>query len=483
MSPLKKKFTAFAELQEEVSDCHLEVEGKIPSWLSGTLVRNGPVYVAVDGKINSHWFDGLAMLHAFSFKNGQVSYSNKFLKTDAYQAVFEKGSLNYMGFATDPCRSLFKHFFSFLLPVDTSQLHNANINVAKIADKYVALTEIPLPVSFDPQTLETLGVLDYQDGLPHDKCWESAHPHYDSKRRETWNYLVQYGRQSKYIAYRLKDGSSTREIVASIPVDEPSYMHSFAITENYVVFTEFPFVVKPLDFVIKNQPFINNFFWQPERGTQFTVVKRASGELIGRYKTNPFFAFHHINAFEKDGQICLDIVSYDDPGVIKEVAAYFNPCKKRNPLSIQTSLMRFVLTLETGDLRAESVFQPTAEFPRINGNYDGLPYKYVYLSDPREPEEGASRCLYKVHMDSKEALSWQEAGCCPGEPVFVASPDGINEDEGVVLTVVLDARQGSSFLLVLDGKSFEEIGRTKIVHTIPPGLHGQYFSEARMKNG
>lgn len=44
-----------------------------------------------------------------------------------------------------------------------------------------------------------------------------------------------------------------------------------------------------------------------------------------------------------------------------------------------------------------------------------------------------------------------------------------------VLSVVLNAQKGNSFLLVLDAHTFEEIGRAEVPHSIPFGLHGQYF--------
>ncbi len=478
----KKKPSISTELEEELTNQPLKSAGTIPTWLSGTLIRNGPISVTVNGQTNEHWFDGLAMLHAFSFHHGQARYTNKFLRTDAYNTVFEKGSLNYIGFAADPCRSLFTRFFTFFAPQFDEKLHNANVNIAKIADTYVALTEIPLPICFDPQTLETLGVLDYHDQLSHGKCWESAHPHYDRTRKETLNYLIQYGRVSKYILYRLKDGSSKREILSQIPIEEPSYMHSFAMTEHYVVFTEFPFIVKPLDLITKNQAFIKNFSWQPERGTQFIVVDRDSGEIVGKYKTKAFFSFHHANAFEKDGRIYLDIVCYDDPSVINGVTTHFKPnteevsSTSNEPLE---RLERFTLSLQTGDLVSETIFKQSIEFPRINERFDGCPYRYVYLADPRESriENEPSRCLYKVNMETRETHRWQEAGCCPGEPVFIAAPHATDEDEGVVLAVVLNLRRHTSFLLVLDGKSFKEIGRAQVMHAIPAGLHGQYFHD------
>jgi beta,beta-carotene 9',10'-dioxygenase len=67
-----------------------------------------------------------------------------------------------------------------------------------------------------------------------------------------------------------------------------------------------------------------------------------------------------------------------------------------------------------------------------------------------------------------------EEGYYPGEPVFVAIPDATSEDEGVILSVVLDGKQGHSFLLVLDAASFTELARAEVPHPIPFGFHGAY---------
>jgi carotenoid cleavage dioxygenase-like enzyme len=47
----------------------------------------------------------------------------------------------------------------------------------------------------------------------------------------------------------------------------------------------------------------------------------------------------------------------------------------------------------------------------------------------------------------------------------------------VILSVVLDAAAGTSFLLVLDAASFAEVARARVPHHIPFGFHGQYFGE------
>jgi len=474
------KFDIAAELQEEIANRPLNVTGKIPDWLSGTLIRNGPIKVTVNGQTNDHWFDGLAMLHAFSFHEGHVNYSNKFLRSDAYHTVFDKGSLDYGGFASDPCRSLFKKFLTFLIPRSDSAIQNANVNVAKFANEYVALTEVPLPVKFDIETLDTLGVLDYQDELPKDKCWESAHPHYDSTQKEILNYLIKFGRNSYYTLYKLKDGIAQREVIAEVPINEPAYMHSFAVTENYIILTEFPLVVKPLDLIVKNQAFIKNFTWQPERGTRFIVINKKDGNIVGKYVTKPFFAFHHANAFEKDGLIHFDIVTYQDASIITGNNLYVNS-NNVSPENYQSNLERFSLSLGTGTISSKVLLAKSNEFPRINDKQDGRPYTYAYLagfSDTAQAKEELinSEGLYKVNTHTNEVLEWSEKGCSSGEPVFVAAPNAQEEDDGVVLTVILDHVRKDSFLLVLDAKSFREIGRARAPHVIPAGFHGQYFN-------
>ncbi len=85
--------------------------------------------------------------------------------------------------------------------------------------------------------------------------------------------------------------------------------------------------------------------------------------------------------------------------------------------------------------------------------------------------------LVKIDVDAGEAAEWLEPGAYPGEPVFVPAPEPDRaEDGGVLLSVVLDARVATSYLLVLDAASMEELGRARVPHHIPFGFHGQYFS-------
>ena len=39
------------------------------------------------------------------------------------------------------------------------------MNLARIGERYIAMTETPMPVEFDAETLDTIGHLDYADKL------------------------------------------------------------------------------------------------------------------------------------------------------------------------------------------------------------------------------------------------------------------------------------------------------------------------------
>lgn len=53
------------------------VAGTIPSWLKGTLLRNGPGIFSVGDTSYQHWFDGMAIMHSFTFKDGESFFINQ----------------------------------------------------------------------------------------------------------------------------------------------------------------------------------------------------------------------------------------------------------------------------------------------------------------------------------------------------------------------------------------------------------------------
>lgn len=467
--PNKKSSPLKLGVEREVAEKQLHVEGELPDWLQGILVRNSSIPIYQEGKQISHIYDGLAMLHSFAFNEGKIFYTNRFLKSQQYDAVVNKGTARYYGFATKP--SLWQQIKDFFITPD-QWVKNASVNVFKYGDQYVALTEIPLPACFNLKTLNTLGSFNYKDSLPKNKCWESAHPHFDSSSNEIVNFLIEFGRQSYYVLYRMKDGSSSREVIAKVPVDMPSYMHSFAMTEHYLILTEFPFVVSPLDLLIKTQPFIHNFVWQPERGTRFLVIERSSGKIISEMITEPFFSFHHANAYEIENgrEMIIDIAAYPDislmPDTFPQASAMVN---KPDWLG---RLMRYHLSLNKNEIRSEVLLEKQVEYPRIDDKLDGKKYRYLYMT------VSDNTGLIKFDLFTKQFKTWFQANCYVVEPIFIPSPNAKSEDDGVILSMIYDEEKKDSFLLVLDGQSFDEIARAELPWQIPGSFHGQYFSES-----
>jgi carotenoid cleavage dioxygenase-like enzyme len=461
----------FSSLDRELQLQKLPVTGLMPEWLSGTLIRNGPAKFEVGKQSYQHWFDGLSMLHKFSFQNGEVSYANKFLHSQAYQRATKRGKITFSEFATDPCRSIFGRVFSVFSPKFTD---NANVNVTQIANRFVAMTETPMPIEFDPQTLETLGVFKYEDKIKGNLT--TAHPHFDFGRKEALNYVTRMSRISNYNVYRLPVSGKERQLIGSIPVKEPGYMHSFGITQNYVILTEFPLVVNPLNLLFSGKPFIENFRWKPEKGTRFLVIDRNNGKLIRVYETESFFTFHHVNAFEHDGKIVLDIVAYRDASIID--AFYLSKVKANTEPIPQGKLRRFHIPLHGGTgSTSEWISDVAMELPRIHYKQRNTrDYQFVYGIGTNQPTEFSNQ-LIKLNVQNGFLKTWFEENSYPGEPVFVKRPGAKKEDEGVILSVVLNANKRNSFLLVLDAGSFEEIARAEVPHTIPFGFHGQFFED------
>jgi carotenoid cleavage dioxygenase-like enzyme len=467
----------FGKTENEFQAEKLEVQGKIPEWLHGTLIRNGPGTFKVGEQQYRHWFDGLAMLHKFTIQNGNVSYANKYLNTKAYHEAKATNQISYSEFATDPCRSLFGRVMAVFNPKITD---SAKVSIAKVAQRYMALAETPIQVEFDPETLETAGVFNYENRLVGQMT--TVHPQFDFENEIVYNLVTRYHRVSHYNIYQI-NGNHSPSRLSSLPVNSPSYMHSFGMSKNYFILTEFPLVVNPIALLLWLKPYIENFKWKPERGTPFWVVNRHTGELVGKFESDPFFAFHHINAFEQGEELIVDLAAYEDASIIQ---SYYLERLQTNQNELPPgNLRRYRIPLKGKKVSYETISESCMELPnfdyaRLNTNPD---YRYVYsVSVNKENKLGFYNQILKVDIKQKKDEFWFESGCYPGEPIFVGRPGRVNEDDGVILSVVLNEKSGSSFLLVLDANSFIEIARASIPQPILFGYHGAYFPELDEKS-
>lgn len=463
----------FGDLDAEVAVDQLPVTGTFPQWLSGTLLRTGPAKFDIGNKTVNHWFDGLAMLHRFGFDQGRVSYRNRFLESDTFCESEIKGGLARGGFATDPCRTLFQRIASVFRPTFTD---NGNVSIDVFGGEPVALTETTLPVRFDAETLAALGARPYGEHIGGQIS--IAHPHHDRQRQCRYSYVVAFGRRSRYRLFAIDDADGSERVVAEMAVDKPAYMHSFGMTERYLILAEFPLVVDPLRLLLSGAPFIRNYRWAPERGLRFHVFEKDGGRLVKSLTTDPVFAFHHVNAFEDDGGIVVDFVAYPDAEIIDEL--YLAPLRYGTPIHATGLLTRYVLPLASGgDVTATQVSHGMIELPRID--YDlvaGRRYRFAWGAGQRI-EGDFLDSIVKIDVGNGRTQTWWREHCYPGEPVFVPAPDRTREGQGVLLSVVLDALRGRSILLVLDAETLAEIALAECPHQIPFGLHGVFLPNGR----
>jgi carotenoid cleavage dioxygenase-like enzyme len=462
----------------ETGSVEVPVRGSLPDWLSGVLLRNGPGCFEAGRQRLRHWFDGFSLLHRFALRQGKVSYSSRFLHSTGYLKARQTGQLGYREFATDPCGSIFGRLFSSFRP---QYSHNANGNIACLEGRFWALAETPLPVEFHPQTLETLGGVAFADRLGGHLS--TTHPHFDYQRQELINYAVQMGSRSAYLVYRLPAGASQRQLVAALPTSQPAYMHSFALTSRHIILAEFPFVVQPASLPFSGRPFIENYRWEPGLGTRFTVLRRQDGTVAARLKGEPFFAFHHLNAYESGDEIFLDVCAYPDTSILGDF--YLERLRAPGGGNITRSeVRRYHLPLRGGEVRAELLCGQPLEFPCIHYRLrNGLTYRYAYGVGLRGQPADFYNELVKLDVQARAVKTWYEEDCYPGEPVFVPAPGARGDDDGVVLSVVFNGLRKTSFLLVLDGTAFYELARAELPVPVPFGFHGHFYGEESLASG
>ena len=143
------------------------------------------------------------------------------------------------------------------------------------------------------------------------------------------------------------------------PTSGVAYIHSFCITENYVVVPETPLVLNLWEAYIrkfKDSSVAEWFQWKPKQRTRFHgVVDRKQGRYVGIFTAEPFFVFHQVNAFERDGKIYLDASCFHDHTIIDQtylhnMRAPILPGEKKLDVP---DIRRFELPLEDfGDVEA-----------------------------------------------------------------------------------------------------------------------------------
>ena len=442
----------------------LNVTGKFPEWLSGALIRNGPSNFP--NYTNSHWFLGLAMLRGF-YLDGEkqtVSYVDKFTHSASYNAT---------------CG----------LPVIASDAANTGVTIRRVGGHYLSNTAYSKSNEFDVHTLADISLpFKYTDG---EDTFSPAPSHAQIDPEGNLFHLMyelEGGPTERgYRFYSIEAGSTSRNIGPLVPanpaVTYPLYSHSFSLTENYIILIETPCAMAA------NGNF-RDYQWIPELPVTWRLMDRKTLKQVRHFTTSPaFFQMHTINAYEDGDEIVVDLITYPDTQVLDALYLnmLINQTAKAAPIIATARPFRFRLPLSQPDgtnVEGKMIADATLELPTIH--YDALnTQKYTYLYAMSIHDTGAPdfyNQLTKLNVDSGDIVTWYAEGTFPGEPIFVPSPQKSNnggvtraEDEGVVLSLVLDSTNKVSFLLVLDAQSFKELARIHLPFTVDFGFHGRWY--------
>ncbi|XP_076293065.1 neither inactivation nor afterpotential B isoform X1 [Lasioglossum baleicum] len=313
-----------------------KITGTIPSWLKGTLLRNGPGSLKVGEYSFNHLFDSSALLHRFAISDGKVTYQCRFVQTDVYKKNKAAQRIVVTEFGTkavpDPCQTIFQRVAAVFTPGEDSD--NSMISVYPFGDEYYTFSESGVIHRVDPVTLDTTGkvvvVSDYVGIVNH-----TSHPHVMSDgtvynvgmsltpRGPTYNVVCF---SPSYIT--IDDAGEEKElsmfdqatVVATIPsrwLLNPSYMHTFGITKNYFIVIEQPLAVSlttVLSCKVKQEPMRAALKWHENENTLIHLVSRETGQLERTFVSEAFFYLHIINQFETRDHdyVVLDVCCYRD---------------------------------------------------------------------------------------------------------------------------------------------------------------------------
>jgi len=322
----------------------------------------------------------------------------------------------------------------------------------------------------------------------------SPHPIVDPFTGKMINVISEISLTStRFKVVAFDDNSSSLISVVNSPI---SPIHTFGVTENYIVIISFPFYLKKGGLhYFTGDSILSSFDFNPQGLTTFYVISKKENKHIATYTTKCCYGLHIINAFETNKTICIDFSIYDNNNVVEELTVE----KLRNGKIALPSpkIIRFSLDLnevnnnnmandkstDANGLQASFdhfTQDISIELPVINQKYVGRNYKYAYgvalpFTDPT-PGKYYDR-IKKIDIENKQYISWSEPHCYPSQPIFVQNPSKADEeDEGAVLSVVYDGSKDESFLIILNAKDMTEITRITLQLPIPPS-----FSHAAAK--
>ncbi|KAI6816212.1 hypothetical protein KC332_g7450 [Hortaea werneckii] len=482
--------------------------------------RRHPTHLGLKGYIPA--FDGFTTTHKFELiagKDGvcdEIWYSSRCQVDELLEQARNDGRLDILSFGQkrDPCDTFYKKLKSAFVPA-TPQPHAAvaiRPTLPSEETKFRAdrdhgrrlltlTTDNATTKQFDFDTLEPIGIAQ-QDNLHPSLIgpMSAAHASHDPVTGETFNYNLAFGRVPAYRVFRTRSDGTT-DILAEISGNsvKPAYLHSLALTPNFVILCVWPafFKSKGID-ILWHRNLFDAMQFAPEAETKWYVVDRHHNRgVVKTFESPSFFCFHTTNAWEEkvgdSGNVDLtcELVEFANMDILHRFyytslvsdQPHIEATHKQHP-NTKCSLVRYKLEdvpLQKATKRSKAcglakktMAISAGDLPQFNQEFAFKPHRFVYSVLDRG-KSSFQDGLAKTDTATGKMLVWETLRHTPGEPIFISKPGSTDEDEGVILSVVLDGDSGESYLLCLDARSFAEIGRAEIGMPVGFGFHGAHF--------
>ncbi|ABM71522.1 Retinal pigment epithelial membrane protein [Prochlorococcus marinus str. MIT 9515] len=473
--------SAYKNVETELTNESLKItKGENIVELNGTLLRNGPGILERGGQWVHHPFDGDGMITAINFKNGKPSLTNKFVRTKGYIEETKINKFVYRGvFGTQKSGGILNN------ALDLKFKNIANTHVVKLGNEVLALWEAAGPHALEPSNLDTKGLTTLNGVLKANEAF-SAHPKADFNSNYSSEVMVTFGVQTgPKSTIRLMEFSNAGENSGELIFDRKdtfngfAFLHDFAITTNWAIFLQNAIDFNPLPFVMGQKGAAQCLKSNPNKKAKFFIIPRESGLFKGQPSITidapEGFVFHHVNAFEKDSNIILDSIFYDDFPSVGPDENFRDIDFDQYPAG---NLKRSIIDLKGKKSQFETLSTQTCEFATVNPKFLGLKATHSWMAcTDKKTGNAPLQAIKKINLTTKEEIYWSAAPSgFVSEPIMVPSQISNKEDDGYLFVLIWNGSRRGSDLVILDANDLKELAIYELPISIPHGLHGSWVN-------
>ena len=462
---------AWTPQHEEVNATDLIVlEGAIPTDIDGVYLRN------TENQVHQplgrhHPFDGDGMIHQIAFKDGQATYRNRFIRTRGFEAEqIAEGSL-WGGLADNPKLAKRPGFGAHGSLKDTASTDVIVHRGKAIATFYQCGEGYVL----NPETLETEGVAPW---VPLDGI--SAHPKVDEATGEL--LFFNYSKHAPYMHYGVVDAGGRLTNYIPVPLPGPRLPHDMIFSENWSILNDLPVFWDEELLRHRNMHAVRLHEGVPAR---FALIPRhGKTEDIRWFEASPTYVLHFLNAYEEGDEVIVDGYFQENPTPQPHVDAgeHGHMMAYLDGHSMRTRLHRWRFNLTDGTTKEERLDDRTVEFGMINQAYAGRKYRYTY-STVAKPGWFLFEGFVKHDLDTGEAIELKlEQGRYASEAPFAPRIGAVDEDDGYLVSFIIDENRGTSECILIDAKKFADgpVCRIALPHKISSGTHAHWVDRTTL---